>query len=447
MISSFTFTRMGLALGAGAMLVLVACSEKEVILPGEREDIRKFTAGTALERAPDEVDNLSRAIRVPAAKANKTWAQTPGMSAHRTTNAALRAAPELAWSVNIGSGDGRRVRITADPVVAGGLIYTLDSGARVSGVTPDGDIAWSTDLIPVTDDEEQATGGGMAYDNGTLYVSSGFGRLTALDASTGDVRWTQRLEATGSGVPMINGGLIYLVAGDDTGWAIDKDDGRIAWQIDAAPSVANVLGAPAPVIAGDFVVFAFGSGELIGAFRRGGLRRWSATVAGKRTGVVASRIGDITGSPVVVGKRIYVGNHSGRTAALTTIDGETIWSSRVGALGPVWPVGDSIFAVTDESQLARIDAGDGSVVWVADLPGYVKDKPKKRARIYAHYGPIMAAGRLVVASNDGNLRFFAPEDGALTATVKVPGGATTAPVVADQTLYVVSTSGQLYAFR
>ena len=392
MIASFSFYRFGLTVGAAAILALAGCAEKEVILVGDREDIRANLTGTALEPAPDAINNLSRPIRLAAATANKVWAQTPGMRAHRTTNAALRVAPERVWSVDIGSGDGRRVRITADPVVAGGLIYTLDSGARVSGVTPDGQIAWSTDLIPVTDDEEQATGGGMAYDDGTLYVSSGYGRLTALNASDGAVRWTQRLEATGSGMPMVHGGLIYLVAGDDTGWAIHADTGRVAWRVQASPSVANVLGAPAPVIAGDFVVFAFGSGELIGAFRRGGARRWSAAVAGTRTGSVASRISDITGSPVVVGNRLYVGNHSGRTASLNTVDGEIQWTSRVGALGPVWPVGDSIFAVTDQSQLARINANDGSVVWVVDLPGYIKDRPRKRSKIFAHYGPIMANG-------------------------------------------------------
>ncbi|MGB1006987.1 MAG: hypothetical protein ACPGVX_07405, partial [Thalassobaculaceae bacterium] len=37
----------------------------------------------------------------------------------------------------------------------------------------------------------------------------------------------------------------------------------------------------------------------------------------------------------------------------------------------------------------------------------------KRAAVYAHYGPVLAGGRLVVASSDGVLRFFTPESGAL----------------------------------
>ena len=445
MMAPFLSSRSGLALLTAAILTLAACAEKEVILPGQREEIRP-----ASEDAPKtaaNVVNASRAIRLPSQTANATWAQPFGTQAYRTSHPALAAAPQLRWSTSIGSGDARRQRITAAPVVAGGLIYTLDSGARVSGVSPSGGVVWSTDLTPTSDKEAQATGGGMAYDNGTLYVSTGFGRLSAVDAATGTVRWTQRLESTGSGSPTVRDGLIYLVAGDNIGWAIKADTGRIAWQIEATPSVTNVLGAPAPIVVGDLVVFAFGSGDLVAAFRRGGLRRWTATVAGQRTGRAVSRIGDVTGEPVAVGDRIYVGNHSGRIVALMADRGERIWTAREGALGPFWPAGDSIFSVTDLNKLVRIDTRDGSVIWAVDLPGFVKDKPRKRGAVFANYGPILAGGRLIVASGDGLMRYFSPESGAMTGSVQVPGGATSAPSIAGNTLYVMGSKGELHAFR
>ena len=114
---------------------------------------------------------------------------------------------------------------------------------------------------PVNDGDSDATGGGLAYANGVLYVSSGFGRLTALDAKSGAIKWQKRLNATGSGAPLVNDGLLYLVAGDETGWAVNTKDGRIAWQVQGTPSVGNVLGAPAPVIASEFAVFAFRLGR------------------------------------------------------------------------------------------------------------------------------------------------------------------------------------------
>ncbi|WP_170325337.1 outer membrane protein assembly factor BamB family protein [Ruegeria arenilitoris] len=435
------FSRIGLSVAALSLTALAACEEPEVILPGEREDIRPASDTETTETRG------SKPISLPAQKANANWSQSAGTPAYRTTNAALRATPQRIWSTSIGDGDSRKRRITAEPVVAGGLIYTLDSGATVSAVTPQGQVVWNTNLIPVNDGDSDATGGGLAYANGVLYVSSGFGRLTALDAKSGAIKWQKRLNATGSGAPLVNDGLLYLVAGDETGWAVNTKDGRIAWQIQGTPSVGNVLGAPAPVIASEFAVFAFGSGDVAATFRKGGIRRWNASVAGGRRGRAAAQIVDVTGGPMVVGDKIYIGNHSGRTVAFDAGSGERIWTAGEGAVDTVWPAGNSLFLISDRSQLVRLNIADGSIVWAQDLPGFVKDKPKRRGPIVAHYGPILAGGRIVVASNDGYLRFFNPVDGTLVNRVEVPGGATTAPVVAGQTLYVVSTKGELHAFR
>ncbi len=443
--TAFHSSRKGLALLTAAALALAGCAEPELILPGQREDIRP-TPEDAVPTA-ETVTNSSRAISLPGQSANASWPQSFGTPAYRTAHPALRATPQRVWSTSIGAGDSRRQRITASPVVAGGLIYTLDSGARVSAVTPAGAVVWSRDLTPPADSEKDATGGGIAYDNGVLYVSSGFGLLSALDARSGAVRWTQELDSTGSGTPLVNGGLVYLVAGDNVGWALRTDNGRIAWQIEATPSIANVLGAPSPIIAGDLAVFAFGSGDIIATFRKGGLRRWSATVAGQRVGRAISRIGDVTGGPVASGNRIYAGNHSGRIVALDAASGERIWTAKEGAMGPVWPAGDSIFSVTDRNQLVRIDTRTGGVIWAVDLPNFIKDKPRKRGASYANYGPILAGGRVIVASSDGQMRFFAPENGALAASIPVPGGASSPPVVAGRTLYVLGGDGELHAFR
>lgn len=442
--ASSTLSRTGLALLGGAALLLSACAEPEVILPGEREPIRPVTEE---QMAQDGFENRALPIRLPAQTANAVWAQGQGTPSYRIAHPALSKTPKLAWSVNIGEGDGRRQRITAAPVVANGLIYTLDSAARVTAVTTDGAIAWSRDLVPATDKDGEATGGGLAYHDGVLYISSGYGLLTALEAASGEIRWQQQLEATGSGKPTIYDGLIYLVAGDDTGWAVRAKDGRIAWQVTATPSVANVLGAPAPALTRELAIFAFGSGDLIATFRRGGLRRWSASVAGQRKGRAKSQVLDVTGSPVVAGNHVYAANNVGRTVSYDLETGERLWTAREGSLGPVLVTGGSVFSISDQNHLARMDANDGSTIWSVRLSDYIKDTSRKRGPVYANYGPILAGGQIITASNDGWLHFYKPEDGLQFYSAFVPGGATTAPVVAGRTLYVVSTKGELHAFR
>ena len=61
--------------------------------------------------------------------------------------------------------------------------------------------------------------------------------------------------------------------------------------------------------------------------------------------------------------------------------------------------------------------------------------------------PILAGGRLWVASGDGLLRAFSPVNGALLAEVPLPGGAAAPPAVAGGVMYVVSGDGKLLAFQ
>ncbi len=450
MINHLRFGPRGLtATMLGCVLLLSACAEKEFFLPGEREDVRSVLQNPDL--ADPQLDgprvNTSQGIALGRAVTNASWTHTIGTPKYRTSHPALRSAPQLAWSAKIGDGDSRKLRITADPVVANGRVFTLDSGALVAATSTSGATLWSRDLTPPNDKQGQGSGGGIAVDGDTLYVSIGFGVLAALDASTGALRWTQQLESSGTGTPTVFDDLIYFTAGDDTGWALRKSDGRIEWQIGASTSFSNVLGAPAPALTSKFAIFAFGSGEVQGVFRKGGLGRWNTAVVGRRPGRAGSLISDVTSAPVVSGNRVFVGNSSGRLVALDVESGKRLWTARDGAMGPVWPVGGSIFAITDINELVRLNAADGSRIWGVPLPNFTKTRPRRQSAVFSHHGPVIAGGRVIVASDDGVLRSYNPEDGTLTGRTEIPGGATTAPVVAGGTLYVVSSKGQLHAFR
>lgn len=434
--------------GLATALALAACSQDEPILSGEREGIREVLQSD-VRRAQAETTPENRVVPValPAATANADWTQRIGSPATRTAHPVLAKVPDLAWSADIGAADGKRVRITADPVVAGGRVFTMDAHATVSAVSTSGSVVWSSDLTPASDRSSQASGGGLAYGDGTLFVSSGFGLLTALDPETGAQLWQQDLGAPGTATPAVYGGRVYVVAGDDVAWVLDSRTGRIQWQLSATPDIHNVLGGPAPAITDKYAVFAFGAGELQGAFRKGGLRLWDAQIAGQRPGAASARVLDITGDPVVVGDRVYTGSHAGRVVALRLGSGKRIWTANEGPLNPVWPAGDSLFMVTDRNELVRLSAEDGSRIWGHALPLFTARKPKHQAQIVGHFGPVIAGGQIVLASGDGQLRFFDPASGRMIRAIDLPGGATTNPVVAGGTLYVVSKNGQLLAFR
>ncbi|WP_229737427.1 outer membrane protein assembly factor BamB family protein [Primorskyibacter flagellatus] len=429
----------GIAMTAG-------CAERDDILPGKRESVDAILSDQPAESDVDPV-NRSEPVAIPAAVSNASWTQRAGSPATRIENAALSASPQLIWSANIGAGDGRKGRITGDPVVAEGRVFTLDSAANVTAVSTGGGALWSRSLVPPTDNAGDATAGGLAYGGGRLFVSTGYGLLTALDPASGAILWEQDLDATGTGTPTVAGDLVYVISGDATAWAIDVANGRVRWQISGTPSRNSLIGGPAPAVYGDTVVFAHASGEVQAVDRTEGVGKWGAVVAGRRRGYAKSAVGDISGDPVMSGGRLYTGVQSGAMVALDAETGERLWQTREGPMSPVWAAGNAVFLVSDLNEVVRVDATSGERVWGHKLPLFVKDRPRRQRDVYAHYGPVMAGGRLVVASGDGVLRFFDPASGATVGQVAIPGGASSNPVVAGGTLYVVSQKGQLLAFR
>ena len=425
-------------------VLLVACGERDVILPGERLDIRDGLPA-ALEAGGLE----ATAVPLPQQQVNAAWTHRGGDADHRITHPALGGTLRQLFSVDIGDGNSRRARITSDPVVGGGRIVTLDAGSTVTATGLDGTTLWRADVTPPNDNVREASGGGIALGNTAVFVSTGFGRLVALDAATGAELWVQDLDAPGSAAPTVANGLVYVVARDGRGWAIEEDTGRVAWQITGTPSGANLVGGAGAAVTSDFAIFPFPSGEVLGVFPEGGLRRWSSVIAGERLGEAGAQAAtDIASDPVIDSGRVYTGNAGGRIVAMELASGDRLWTATEGATSPVWPVGGAVFAINDLNQLVRLDAATGGVVWRVQMPvqgeraWYQRNLPRE-----VHYGPILAGGRLIVASSDGVLRQFDPSSGAELGLVALPGGAASHPVVAGQTLYVVSRDGRLHAFR
>lgn len=440
-------TRLPLIALLAGTVALTGCGDRDEILPGERLDPRAVLSpdGPAVQGQPGAA---TVALSLPAMRANAEWPQLGGGPTHNPGHAAIGQGLTPIWSASIGQPAGRRHRITADPIVGGGLIYTKDSRARVTATTPSGQTAWTSNLVPAGEVGESVSGGGIAYDGGRVYVTTGYGELVALDARSGGVIWRQRVDAVISGSPTVDRGMVYVMARNATGWAIRASDGRVQWQVGGTLAVAGVMGHSSPAVSGNTVIFPYASGQLLAVDRDSGEQLWSGQVGGSRTGRAIGLIRDIGGDPVIMGNRVIAGTTSGRTAAFDLQTGALAWNARNGAANPVTPAGNSIFLVNDQAQLVRLDAATGAGIWGVDLPEYVETRrARKQDRVHAHFGPVLAGGRLYLASTDGRLRVFDPGSGALIGQAEIPGGAATNPVVAGQTLYVVTRDAQLIAYR
>ena len=439
-------TRLPLIAAMAGLTVLSACQPREVVLEGERLDTRAVLSpdGPVIEGAAAPT---TAALSLPGVRGNADWPQRAGSAAHVSGNMAIGAGTVPVFTASIGAASDRRHRITADPIVAAGMVFTMDSGSTVTGTTTGGGRVWSADLRPATETGASASGGGLAFEGNRVFASTGYGELVALDARTGGIAWRQRVDAPIGGAPTVANGVVYVIGRDSTAWAVRANDGKVLWRAFGTEGLAGVMGVSAPAVSGDTVVFPYSSGQLLGVARDTGAQLWSADVAGSRVGRAIALFRDVTGDPVIVGDTVYAGTSSGRTGAYDLTTGMQKWSAREGASSPVLVAGNSVFLVNDQAQLIRLDASNGARVWAQKLPYFTKQIVRKQSKVWNHYGPVLAGNKLYVASSDGYLRVFDPASGALIGTAEIPGGAAAAPAVAGQTLYVVSHDGQLIAFR
>ncbi|MCB2137072.1 MAG: PQQ-like beta-propeller repeat protein, partial [Rhodobacteraceae bacterium] len=294
-------------LGALAALVLVTgCGDGELILEGKRLPLRSdlnapadATEESADPLAPKAV--TAAPISLPAAQSNGEWTHRAGNASHTAGHVALGAAPARIWSVNIGQGDDRKHRISADPIIAAGRVFTLDSRSTVTATGTNGERLWQVDLTPSADKSDDASGGGLAYGEGRVYVTTGFGELVALDPQTGAVAWRQRFDAAVGGAPAVADGRVYVVARDASAWAVSASTGKVEWVLPGTPSVSGVMGVSAPAVDARQVVFPFASGQMVAVAKDSGVGLWGAYVAGQRLGRSYASVTDLTGDPVIAG--------------------------------------------------------------------------------------------------------------------------------------------------
>lgn len=447
------------ALVAMALVALTGCT-REVILTGTRYDVRTplaaslpegTEAGAARVLAPEyggPVENRSQPISLGAGISPSSWPQRSLTPSHQIPVLAFSGHLAPVFSVPIGKGDDRRHRIIADPVSDGSRVFTLDSRATVTAVSTAGAVLWSADLTPASDRNGTGSGGGLVVSGGRLYATTGYGTLTARDAATGAEIWTQKIDAVGNAAPTVVDGTVYVIGRDNNAWAVRASDGKVLWEAAGPPPVSGYAGGGGAAVDGRIAVLPFASGGLTAVLRQSGVRSWGTQIVGQRLGKAYATVIDITSDPVLVGDTLYAANTAGRLTRMSASDGEREWTALEGAMSPIVLGGGSIFLVSDNSEVVRLNAATGERIWGTALPDYVKPgKPRKRLAFWAHYGPLLAGGRVLVASSDELFRLYDPASGNLIGTAPLPGGAASNPIIVGGTLYVVTRDGRLSAFR
>ena len=247
------------------------------------------------------------------------------------------------------------------------------------------------------------------------------------------------------GSPTVADGRVFVSSDDNELLALDAATGQVQWTYQGIVESARLLTTPSPAVLGDIVVAPFASGELIALRVQNGNPIWqdSLTRAGGLTAM--SEINDVAGSPVVVDNTVYAMSHSGLLAAISLRTGERIWSQPAGGLHAPWVAGDFLFLTTSEAEIVCINRLNGEVYWITQLSLF--ENARERKNRLAWTGPVMAGGRLVVASSRGDMVVLDAYTGNIVSERDLPGDVFVPPVIANETVYVVTDDARMIALR
>lgn len=429
-----------------AALALSGCAvfkghHRKTPVLGERIPILAAESDVIADRTIADVQ-----VVLPPAEVNDSWAQPGGSASKAGANFALGASVSRAWTAQIDGGSNRQ-RLAAAPVIADGKLFVIDVDGVVHAFTADGGGKLWTAAVAHGDKHSNAArfGGGVSYDNGSVYATDGLGDVVALNAATGAELWRAKPGAPLRGAPTVSDNNVFVLSQDNQLYALGQADGKQSWTQSGSIESQGVFGVAAPASSQGTIVAGFSSGELNAYRYENGRTLWQDALSRSSVTTSVSSLADIDADPVIDRGVVYALGQGGRMVALEITTGQRLWEQNFAGLSTPAVVGEWVFLVTDDARLVCLARSTGKVRWISQLRHYRVEKKHKDPITW--YGPVLAGGRLVLTNSLGEVAFASTDNGTVGQTIETKAPFSLAPVVANSTLYTLDSKGRITAYR
>ena len=329
-----------------------------------------------------------------------------------------------AWTARVGGTGGFPLEVhTAGNMVtlasADGVVAAID--ARTGG-----DL-WRTAL-------SEPLSAGVGSDGKTAAVVARSNALIVLEA--GRERWRQTLAAQVFTPPLVAGGRVFVLSADRSVAAYDAATGRKIWsqQRTGEPLVLRQAGVLLAV--GDTLIVGF-SGRVVGLNPDNGSVRWEAPLASSRGTNDVERLVELVGRTSRVGDSICARAFQATVGCVNAARGSVTWSQPASGSEGVHGDGDAVFGAESNGTVIAWNRKDGTRLWATDR--------LKHRKLTA---PLLLGRSVVVGDDTGLVHLLSRTDGSpLNRVTTDSSGIAVAPVVAADTLIVVTRNGGIYGYR
>jgi outer membrane protein assembly factor BamB len=248
--------------------------------------------------------------------------------------------------------------IRAAPTVRAGRVFVVTVTNELFALSEDdGRQLWTHSGL--TEVAGLIGGAAPAVDNEVVVVPYTSGEVVALRAENGRVIWSETLSALRRsdavtalshirGRPVIDRGLVYVVANSKRTVAIDLRTGTRLWEV-------PVGGRHGVWVAGEFAYLVTQDGELVCLTRRGGRIRWVTQLP--RFEDEEDQEGPIQwAGPVLVSDRLLVTGSQEEIWSVSPYTGKVL--GRVSTSDPIWisptVARETVYLLTEDAELIAL---------------------------------------------------------------------------------------------
>lgn len=335
-----------------------------------------------------------------------------------------------AWSSGVGGGNDI-LRLALVPASDGSRIYAADNDGRVAAFDAQrGKRLWRTGTdLPLS--------GGPAVGSNHVVAGSSDGWVVSFAAADGHEEWRVNVASEVLAAPAVGPKAAYVRTVDGKLIALNLVDGRQAWFAQQNVPRLSVRGTGAPVVDHNLVICGFDNGRVAAYDVNDGSVVWDVLVDPPSGRTEVERLADINATVVVIGDDVYAVGYQGRLSALARESGQILWSMEFSSYSGLGADMNNIYAAADTGELLAVERASGREVWRRNDLAF-RDLT----------APTPFAGSVVVGDFQGYLHFFDAATGELRARVRADSHRiTSAPLVVNDTLYVLTDGGDLVAYR
>lgn len=274
---------------------------------------------------------------------------------------------------------------------------------------------------------------GVGSDGTTVAVVTRANDVVAF--ANGRELWRQKLNALSYTPPLVAGARVFVLAGNRAISAYDGQSGRRLWN-QTRTADPLLLRQPGVMLAvGDTLVVGQG-GRLAGLNPLNGTSRWEAPIATPRGISDIERLVDLVGRVSRVGDSICARAFQTAVGCVDAARGQVAWTQRANGSEGVHGDEASVFGTEADGKVVAWKRDSGQRAWTNDTLAY-----------RGLSAPLALGRSVVVGDASGFVHMLSREDGKLLNRLATDGSAiVAAPVVAGNTLVVVTRNGGIYGF-